>query len=110
MHAFDRLDVEGPFYFKNLSKEDDFERVLHPNQILDWILIEDENLNNEASVQFRNDLNNSAANMTFALSFQHHTMRNERAPLYHLIKMQMIVTCVLNNLSSKAILFILVLS
>lgn len=86
MHAFDRLDVEGPFYFKNLSKEDDFERVLHPNQILDWILIEDENLNNEASIQFRNDLNNSAANMTFALSFQHHTMRNERAPLYHLIK------------------------
>ena len=50
------------------------------------ILIEDENLNNEASVQFRNDLNNSAANMTFALSFQHYTMRNERAPLYNLIK------------------------
>lgn len=31
MYVFDCIDVEGFFYFKNLSKEDDFECVLYFN-------------------------------------------------------------------------------
>lgn len=85
-HAFDRLDVEGPFYYRRGSNEDEFKRVLHPNLILDWILTEDEKLDNHASMQFRDDLVNSAANMTFALSFQYFSMQNDRDTLFKIIK------------------------
>lgn len=85
-HAFDRLDVEGPFYYRRGNNEDEFKRVLHPNLILDWILTEDEKLDNHASMQFRDDLVNSAANMTFALSFQYFSMQNDRDTLFKIIK------------------------
>ncbi|MEJ7370982.1 sialic acid synthase, partial [Staphylococcus caprae] len=45
-HAFDRIDVEGPFYFEY---DNHVERILHPNEILNAILIEAPNLDNEAS-------------------------------------------------------------
>ncbi|MEJ7514730.1 sialic acid synthase, partial [Staphylococcus lugdunensis] len=81
-HAFNRIDVEGPFYYKREQYQDEFKRILHPNDILDWILTESPELDNEASQQFRDDQTNSAANMTFALSYQYFKMKDDRAPLY----------------------------
>ncbi|AKL92465.1 IucA/IucC family protein [Staphylococcus capitis] len=85
-HAFNRIDVEGPFYYKREQYQDEFKRILHPNDILDWILTESPELDNEASQQFRDDQTNSAANMTFALSYQYFKMKDDRAPLYDIIK------------------------
>ncbi|MCG7338331.1 sialic acid synthase [Staphylococcus sp. ACRSN] len=82
-HAFDRIDVAGPFYFK---KNDMFERVLHPSAILECILKEAPELNNAASAQFLEDINNSAANMAIALSFQHYTLSETYTPLWDLIE------------------------
>ncbi|MCE3315581.1 sialic acid synthase, partial [Staphylococcus aureus] len=78
--------VEGPFYYKREQYQDEFKRILHPNDILDWILTESPELDNEASQQFRDDQTNSAANMTFALSYQYFKMKDDRAPLYDIIK------------------------
>ncbi len=36
---------------------------MHPNEILNAILIEAPNLDNEASNQFKDDMNNSVANI-----------------------------------------------
>lgn len=85
-HAFNRIDVQGPFYYKQAANQDAFKRVLHPNIVLDWILKEDPELDNEASQQFRDDQNNSAANMAFAISYQYFNMKNERLPLFNIIK------------------------
>ena len=85
-HAFNRVDVQGPFYYKQGKHNDDFNRILHPNVVLDWILTEAPELDNEASQQFRDDQTNSAANMTFALSYQYFKMCDDRAPLYDIIK------------------------
>ena len=82
IHAFDRIDVEGPFYFEN---KDNFERILHPEEILTCILTEAPTLDNDASHQFREDINNSVANMAISLSFQTITLADETLPLGQLI-------------------------
>src|SRR5699024_10279782 len=81
-HAFDRIDVEGPFYFEY---NNNIERIIHPNDILACILIEVPSLNNDASKQFSDDLNNSVANMAISLSFQIISLANESQPLAQLI-------------------------
>lgn len=81
-HAFDRIDVEGPFYFED---KNEIERIYHPDEILSCILTEAPELNNEASAQFSSDINNSVANMAIALSFQAYALANEYAPLWQLI-------------------------
>ncbi|KRG08044.1 IucA/IucC family protein [Staphylococcus sp. NAM3COL9] len=81
-HAFDRIDVEGPFYFECNSR---LERILHPNEILDSILIESPVLDNDASNQFKDDMNNSVANMAIALSYQLITLSINNEPLLELI-------------------------
>ncbi len=82
LHAFDRIDVEGPFYFES---KHNLERILHPNEILSCILTEVPTLNNDASYQFREDINNSVANMAISLSFQMITLADETLPLGQLI-------------------------
>ncbi|MEB6570041.1 IucA/IucC family protein [Staphylococcus auricularis] len=82
-HAFDRIDVEGPFY---ISTEQQTERLLHPNQVLNFILKADPELDNAASQQFSEDMDNSIANLALALSYQTLTMKDESAPLWQLIK------------------------
>lgn len=84
-HAFNRIDVAGPFYLVCKDNHDAY-RVQHPNEILDCILVEQPELDNEASDQFRDDLINSATNMIFALSYQHFTMQQEREPLFNIIE------------------------
>lgn len=84
-HAFDRIDVEGPFYIKYNHKHT-IARVQHPNEILDCILVEAPHLENEASEQFHQDLINSANNMTFAISYQALTMQHDNAPLFNIIE------------------------
>lgn len=81
-HAFDRIDVEGPFYFEYNNHLD---RILHPNEILNAILIEAPNLNNDASNQFKDDMNNSVANMAISLSYQSITLSQNNEPLLELI-------------------------
>ncbi|MFF0676552.1 IucA/IucC family protein [Staphylococcus xylosus] len=81
-HAFDRIDVEGPFYFEY---DNHLERILHPNEILNAILIEAPNLDNEASNQFKDDMNNSVANMAISLSYQSITLSQNNEPLLELI-------------------------
>lgn len=81
-HAFDRIDVEGPFYFENHNK---IQRILHPNEVLDCILTEAPHLDNAASAQFKEDMNNSSANMAIALSYQTLTLEAQDAPIFDLI-------------------------
>lgn len=82
IHAFDRIDVQGPFYITNQHQ---IQRVLHPEAILNLILSEAPHLNNEASEQFLDDINNSAANMAIALSFQTYQLTDVTTPLFELI-------------------------
>lgn len=84
-HAFNRVDVEGPFYYQSIN-DSIFYRVEHPNDILEWVLIEAPELDNEASDQFKDDLTNSAANMIFAISYQAYSMKDESRPLFDIIK------------------------
>ncbi|EGG96776.1 sialic acid synthase [Staphylococcus warneri] len=84
-HAFNRVDVEGPFYYQSIN-DSSFYRVEHPNDILEWVLIEAPELDNEASDQFKDDLTNSAANMIFAISYQAYSMKGESQPLFDIIK------------------------
>ncbi|QHW37585.1 sialic acid synthase [Staphylococcus ursi] len=67
-HAFNRVDVTGPFYWRTPDGED--RRVLHPNEVLDVIINEDTQYQGAAAEQFRDDMENSAAHMTLALSYQ----------------------------------------
>ncbi|WP_086428220.1 IucA/IucC family protein [Staphylococcus cornubiensis] len=67
-HAFNRVDVTGPFYWRTPDGED--RRVLHPNEVLDVIINEDTAYQGRAAEQFRDDMENSAAHMTLALSYQ----------------------------------------
>lgn len=83
-HAFDRVDVEGPFYILKHHNHE-YERIQHPNDILDLILAEAPKLDNAASEQFRDDLNNSAANMILALSYQAKHMQLSHESLWELI-------------------------
>lgn len=66
-HAFNRIDVQGPFYWK---KGNAYERIAHPNDVLDIIIQEDKALGGEAAEQFQDDLENSAAHMIMAMSYQ----------------------------------------
>lgn len=84
-HAFDRIDVEGPFYIKD-DITNTITRVQHPNEILECILIEAPDLKNAASDQFQQDLINSATNMTFAISYQALSMQHDSAPLFNIIE------------------------
>ncbi|XRE61899.1 D-ornithine--citrate ligase SfaD [Staphylococcus aureus] len=84
-HAFDRIDVEGPFYIKD-DITNTITRVHHPNEILECILIEVPDLKNAASDQFQQDLINSATNMTFAISYQALSMQHDSAPLFNIIE------------------------
>ncbi|MBB2507486.1 N(2)-citryl-N(6)-acetyl-N(6)-hydroxylysine synthase [Staphylococcus cohnii subsp. cohnii] len=81
-HAFDRLDVQGPFYIEHNGS---YNRVQHPNEILNIILTISPELDNEASTQFYEDLNNSVTNMAIALSYQAYTLENNKKSLYDLI-------------------------
>ncbi|EHJ07620.1 IucA/IucC family protein [Staphylococcus simiae] len=83
-HAFNRIDVIGPFYLRHTSHHDVY-RIQHPNELLDIILNEQPEYQNAASEQFRQDLINSANNMSFALSYQYYTMQQHHVPLYDLI-------------------------
>ncbi|MBI5975886.1 IucA/IucC family protein [Staphylococcus canis] len=67
IHAFRRIDVQGPFYWQDGHH---FKRVAHPNEILDIIIQEDDTYQGDAAEQFRDDLENSAANMIMAISYQ----------------------------------------
>ncbi|WP_210140158.1 IucA/IucC family protein [Staphylococcus sp. GDY8P45P] len=81
-HAFDRLDVQGPFYIEHNGS---YNRVQHPNEILNIILTISPELDNEASTQFYEDLNNIVTNMAIALSYQAYTLENNKKSLYDLI-------------------------
>ncbi|WP_413470817.1 IucA/IucC family protein [Staphylococcus sp. Marseille-Q1834] len=83
-HAFGRVDVVGPF-FESKEEQSEFTRVMHPLEVLDNILIEDPTLNNEASDQFKDDLDNSVANMALALAYQAYHMRDMNKPLLDII-------------------------
>ncbi|MDR5601993.1 IucA/IucC family protein [Staphylococcus coagulans] len=85
-HAFNRIDLEGPFYWYHESSED--ERVLHPNEILDVIIQEDTQYDGEAAKQFRDDLENSAAHMALALSYQAQHSLNDFPTLLDYIEAQ----------------------
>ena len=74
-HAFDRLDVQGPFYIEDNGN---YNRVQHPNEILNIILTISPELDNDASTQFYEDLNNSVTNMAIALSYQAYTLENNK--------------------------------
>lgn len=81
--AFDRIDVEGPFYF---IEDDICTRVMHPSEILTCILTELPELNNSASEQFNADIINSAANLALAISFQALNISDDNTELWQIIK------------------------
>lgn len=83
-HAFGRVDVEGPFYYCD-SDGRQCVRILHPNEVLADILKENPELDNEASSQFKDDMENSVANMALALSYQAYEMQHSKEPLLEII-------------------------
>ena len=92
-HAFGRVDVEGPFYYCD-SDGRQCVRILHPNEVLADILKENPELDNEASSQFKDDMENSVANMALALAYQAYEMQHSNEPLLEIILMNKIVICV----------------
>ncbi|MCU5745112.1 sialic acid synthase [Staphylococcus sp. SQ8-PEA] len=66
-HAFDRIEVQGPFYTINHLKH--FRRVKHSAEILTYILTEHPDYKNTASDQFESDLENSTTNLALSLSY-----------------------------------------
>ena len=60
-------------------------RILHPNEVLADILKENPELDNEASSQFKDDMENSVANMALALSYQAYEMQHSKEPLLEII-------------------------
>ncbi|MCS4485953.1 IucA/IucC family protein [Staphylococcus americanisciuri] len=84
-HAFNRIDVAGPFYWQ---QADHYERVMHPNDVLDVIIAEDNNYQGSAAEQFRDDLNNSACYMALAVSYQQMTYHNSTDTLLTTIEHQ----------------------
>ncbi|ARJ50332.1 IucA/IucC family protein [Staphylococcus lutrae] len=85
-HAFNRIDVQGPFYWETQSGV--FQRILHPNEVLDMMIEEDPQYQGEAANQFRDDLENSATHMTLALSYQAQHPLNDVASLLQYIQSQ----------------------
>lgn len=84
-HAFGRVDVVGPFFYTTSKEDKDYTRIMHPNEVLTLILIEAPNLDNEASQQFKDDLENSVVNMTLALTHQAYSMRDTTQTLWEII-------------------------
>ncbi|MDO5375283.1 MAG: IucA/IucC family protein [Staphylococcus rostri] len=84
-HAFNRIDVTGPFYWQ---QDTHYERVMHPNEVLDVIIAEDSNYQGAAAEQFRDDLNNSACYMALAVSYQHMKYRDVSNTLLTTIEQQ----------------------
>lgn len=84
-HAFDRIDMEGPFYFSDLNGGENVERILHPEEILDVILTDAPEYKGAASDQFSDDVMNSAANMAMALSYQHLALKDENRAMLEII-------------------------
>lgn len=80
-HAFNRIDIAGPFYWKDGHT---YQRIQHPNDILKVILQEDKQLDGENAKQFYDDLENSAANMTMALSYHQRHHLSHQSILHHL--------------------------
>ena len=84
-HAFNRIDVQGPFYWKEHNQ---FIRVQHPNELLKVILRENPSLKGANSAQFEDDLENSATHMSLALSYQTVNYQYQPISLYTLITSQ----------------------
>ncbi|MCP6467865.1 hypothetical protein NL473_27705, partial [Klebsiella pneumoniae] len=68
-HAFDRIDMDGPFYFTEMDKPETHQRIMHPEEVLEVILTEAPKFKGPASDQFSDDMMNSVANMALALSY-----------------------------------------
>ncbi|UXR69204.1 MULTISPECIES: IucA/IucC family protein [unclassified Staphylococcus] len=84
-HAFNRIDVSGPFYWRH---NDQYERISHPNDVLDVIIAEDAQYQGPAAEQFRDDLSNSACYMTLAISYQQLKYENTSDTLLTAIEQQ----------------------
>ena len=82
IHAFGRIDVQGPFY---IETESGIRRIRTPEDVLNLILTEDANYIGPASQQFQDDMANSAANMALALSHQKLIMTNTAHTLWDVI-------------------------
>ncbi|GEP85762.1 Siderophore biosynthesis protein [Staphylococcus piscifermentans] len=83
-HAFDRIDMEAPFYFSEIETEK-VQRIQHPEEVLEVILTEAPEYKGAASNQFSDDLMNSAANMAMALSYQHLALQDEDRSMLEII-------------------------
>lgn len=84
-HAFNRIDMQGPFYLLDQSDDQHVQRVQHPVEILDLILTEANQYMGPASQQFHDDLMNSAANMALSLSFQALSLKDEGRSMLDII-------------------------
>lgn len=84
-HAFDRIDMDGPFYFTEIDQPKTARRIMHPEEVLEVILTEDPKFQGPASKQFSDDMMNSSANMALALSYQHITLKDDTRPMYDII-------------------------
>lgn len=84
-YAFNRIEVEPPFFFKNQTTLE-YVRVLHPNEIMKYLLQEVSQLDNKASQQFKEDLINSSSNMTLSMSYQDYMMQNDTRHLLDIIE------------------------
>ncbi|UWF57446.1 sialic acid synthase [Staphylococcus hyicus] len=84
-HAFNRIDVQGPFYW---CHDHTYHRVFHPNELLDIILKVDTSLVGEHSQQFEDDLENSATHMALALSYHAFKFKDDKDSLLSFIQKQ----------------------
>ncbi|WP_105993355.1 IucA/IucC family protein [Staphylococcus simulans] len=85
-HAFDRIDMQGPFYFVSLSDSDHVQRIMHPEEVLNVILKEAPQYTGPASQQFSDDMMNSAANMALALSYQATALKDDTHSMLEIIE------------------------
>lgn len=85
LHAFNRIDVEGPFYWRQTNH---YERITHPNHVLDAIIAENVQYTGPAAEQFRDDLSNSACYMALAISYQQLKYRHTTDTLLTAIEQQ----------------------
>ncbi|MDN6231750.1 MAG: sialic acid synthase [Staphylococcus simulans] len=84
-HAFDRIDMDGPFYFTEMDKPETHQRIMHPEEVLEVILTEAPKFKGPASDQFSDDMMNSVANMALALSYQHITLKDDTRAMFDII-------------------------
>ncbi|EKU45845.1 IucA/IucC family protein [Staphylococcus massiliensis] len=83
--AFNRVEVEGPFYIQSKDNHQ-FTRVLHPEVVLNFILTETPELKNDASAQFRSDMENSVANLALAISYRDLNFKDQDETLLTILK------------------------